>query len=145
MVAQVPSPELIDKGRALDGKEIEFTGELIGDPMVRGDHVWVNVSDGANAIGVWLPRTLLPSVRFWGSYRARGDTIRVRGVFHRSCPDHGGDMDIHGSAVEIVSIGRPTEHRIGYVPVLSAVLLLFCSPAVFLLWRKREKVLEARF
>ena len=143
--AQIPSGGLIENAGAYDGKEIDFSGELIGDPMPRGDHVWLNVNDGSNAIGIWLPRGLLPSVRYWGSYTARGDTVRIHGVFHRSCPDHGGDMDLHGSSIEVISPGEPTGHRVGPVPFFCAVLLIFTSFAAFLLWRRREKALETRF
>jgi hypothetical protein len=135
--AQVTSGELIEGAREYDGKEIVITGELIGDPMVRGDHVWVNMYDGATAMGIWLPRVLMPSVQWYGSYKARGDAVRVQGVFHRSCSEHGGDMDIHASAMSVVAAGAPSGHSVRVALVLVAGALLLTSAAAFLLWRMR--------
>ena len=47
--------ELIENAEEYDGKTILFKGEAIGDPLKRGDHTWVNVSDGNNsAVGVYM-------------------------------------------------------------------------------------------
>jgi hypothetical protein len=138
--AQIASADLIEKAKELDGVTVDFSGEVIGDAMARGDHVWINLSDGANAIGVWLPRGLLSSIRYLGSYGVRGDTLRVRGVFHKDCPDHGGDMDIHASAVFVVSEGAPVRHEIKAARIIAAAALLPASLAAFLWWRRRERV-----
>ena len=47
---------------------IVYAGEVIGDVMVRGDFVWVNINDGENAIGVWLDKELAREIQFTGSY-----------------------------------------------------------------------------
>jgi len=49
--AQASSSELIEGASRLDGQTVEFRGEAIGDLMPRGDHVWLNVSDGQNTLG----------------------------------------------------------------------------------------------
>lgn len=89
------STELINNAKEYDGKSVVYTGEVIGDVMVRGDFVWVNLNDGENAIGIWLDKETAKEIQFTGSYRAKGDRLEVTGVFHRACIQHGGDLDIH--------------------------------------------------
>ncbi len=136
---QVGSAELIARAKELDGREVEFVGEVIGEPMRRGDHLWLNLLDSSGAVGIWVNLKDLPAIRFFGSAAARGDTLRVRGIFHRSCQEHGGDLDIHASALEVVAPGqliRETLHA-GRMAI-AAALLLFAAVA-FLLWRARQK------
>jgi hypothetical protein len=40
-----------------------------------------------------------------GGYGKKGDNVRVEGVFHRACPEHGGDLDIHAGSVTVLSTG----------------------------------------
>ncbi len=44
------SNELLAAPEKYDGKEIAYRGEVVGDIMWRGDHAWVAVNDGMNAI-----------------------------------------------------------------------------------------------
>jgi hypothetical protein len=141
--AQVSSTDLIEHAADHSGREVEYVGEVIGDPMVRGDHLWVNVSDGQNALGVWVARKLLPPIRRYGSYQARGDVVRVRGTFFRACPEHGGDLDLHASSVVVVRPGAPTPHGTEDSSIRLAGLLLATSIGSFLSWRRREKAVRA--
>jgi len=136
--AQVSSVELIEKAAEFDGREVEFRGEAIGEPMRRGDHAWINVNDGANAVGIWADGGAAAAVRLYGSYRARGDAVLVRGVFHRSCPEHGGDFDIHASGITVIAPGTAVDHPVRIPPLIAAVLLLAAALALHLLWRRRE-------
>ncbi|MDI6605534.1 MAG: hypothetical protein QME65_00070, partial [Candidatus Omnitrophota bacterium] len=59
------------------------------------------------AIGVWLEASLLKDAPLTaGNYRSSGDIIEVSGVFHRACPEHGGDLDIHALQVQKIAAGR---------------------------------------
>jgi len=43
-----------------------------------------------------------------GGRLARGDTVEVTGVLHRACPQHGGDLDLHATRLEVLTTGgRP--------------------------------------
>jgi hypothetical protein len=139
--AQVTSTELIEKAADFDGREVEFRGEAIGDPMRRGDHAWINVNDGGNAVGVWADATAAAAVRLYGSYRVRGDTILVRGVFHRSCPEHGGDLDIHASEITFLLPGGSVAHPVKVLSLVVSALLLGVAFILDLLWKGRERVL----
>jgi hypothetical protein len=106
------SAELINNARAYDGKTVTYEGEIIGEIMPRGDYAWLNLNDGANAIGVWVARVLLQDIRFAGSYQARGDWIEVTGVFQRACSMHGGDLDIHALGVRKTASGKQTSEHL---------------------------------
>ena len=103
------SAELINNAKQYDGKIVSYEGEAIGDIMKRGNFAWVNVNDGANAIGIWIDNTLLEDINYTGSYKSAGDRVEVTGIFHRVCPEHGGDLDIHGQALRKIKEG-------GFIP-----------------------------
>ena len=95
----VSSTDLINKARDYDGRSVLYEGEVIGDIMSRGDSAWANVNDGENAVGIWLSKESVGEILFTGGYHAKGDRLQITGVFHRGCPEHGGDMDIHAQAI----------------------------------------------
>jgi hypothetical protein len=103
--AEVTSTDLIEKAFALDGETVVYTGEAIGETLQRGDHAWVNLSDGANAIGVWVDTEMLSMISTVGRYGQVGDTLQVTGVFHRACREHGGELDIHAVQMTVVKAG----------------------------------------
>jgi hypothetical protein len=107
----VSSTELINSAKLYDGKTVVYEGEAIGDIMARGRNAWVNLNDGQNAIGIWMPVTLAKEIRLTGSHKSWGDWIEVTGVFHRACPEHGGDLDIHAQALSIKRGGKEMVDR----------------------------------
>lgn len=123
LAEEVDSNRLIDEAQAYDGREIVFSGEVIGDILDSGGHVWLNVSDGDNAIGVWTSRDLAREVEMVGRYAQHGDTVRVTGVFHRACPEHGGDFDIHAQRIALIERGYPVMHPVQRWKVILAVAL----------------------
>ena len=139
LFAGVGSADLIEQSSAYDGKAVDYTGEVIGDLMARKNYAWINVNDGSNAIGIWSERALIPPIKYFGSYMNRGDTVLVHGVFHRSCPEHGGDMDIHASAIAIVATGEPITHGTSTSAVIAAVALVSTSLLAFVMFKRKEK------
>ena len=122
--AAVSSAELINNARQYDGKTITYEGEVIGEIMPRGDHVWVNVNDGLGAIGVWMERDMAGDIVYTGSYRSKGDWVAVTGVFNRACPEHGGDLDIHASGLRRIGAGRAIKQRLNITKRNLALVLL---------------------
>ena len=122
-VEKVTSNDLIDKANEYDGHEIAYTGEVIGDIMVRGDYAWINVSDGNNAIGIWIKNSSIKDINMVGSYNNLGVTIEVIGVFNRACADHGGDFDIHGEKLEVIQKGYAIQRTLDPIKVILAYLL----------------------
>jgi hypothetical protein len=132
------SRDFIDRPFEFDGKTVTYEGEAIGDPMRRGAWAWVNVLDGYAAIGIYMPSKRLELISTYGSHKARGDTLRIRGIFRRACPDHGGDMDIHADNVEILERGKPIPRPVDPF-ILWAIPVSFTAAALtFALWRKRK-------
>lgn len=119
----VSSTELIEHARELDGREVSYQGEVIGEVMNRGDHSWVNLNDGENAIGIWSDNNLLGIISFCGSYQARGDSLEVRGIFNRACKIHGGDLDIHALHIIKLRDGRQVKHRLVQEKQTLAIIL----------------------
>ena len=134
----VGARELIERPRDYEGKEILFRGEAIGDPLRRGDHAWVNLLDPYAAIGVYLPTGQLSRITSYGSYKSSGDLVSVRGVFHRACAEHGGDMDIHAGSLEVLARGGETAHKPSRIELALLPLSFALALSLYLLWKKRE-------
>ncbi|MDD5352078.1 MAG: hypothetical protein PHS93_02795 [Candidatus Omnitrophica bacterium] len=96
--------------------------------MIRGDHVWLHVNDGTIAIGIWAPKIMIQDILYIGDYHKKGDIVEVSGTFHRSCPEHGGDLDIHASEIKKITSGstviRPISRKKVYIGVYSLMLVL---------------------
>ena len=125
----IPSSELISNAKEYDGKIVTYTGEAIGDVMVRGSYAWININDGENAIGVWLTKDLIGCIKYTGNYKTMGDRLEVAGIFHRSCPEHGADLDIHAQGIKILAAGQETPeiiqgHKAGLALLLVGLLCL---------------------
>lgn len=127
----VSSIELINNAKQHDGKTVVYTGEIIGDIMVRGDYAWINLNDGKNAIGVWIDKGLTKDIAYTGSYKFQGDIIEVNGIFHRACLQHGGDLDIHAQSLIKIAAGQPTQEIPNVERRNRAILLL---GALVLIW-----------
>ena len=104
--------ELVDRSLQWNGKTVTIEGEAIGEMLPRGDFAWVNVNDGTNAIGVWMPLADAKMIGVYGDYHHTGDTLRVTGTFSRDCAEHGGDVDIHSVSVRLVKAGGEVEHPV---------------------------------
>ncbi len=125
------SNELITRAKQYDGKLISYCGEVIGDVMKRGEFAWVNINDGDNAIGVWMNAALTKEINFTGTYKSRGDTLEITGIFHRACLEHGGDLDIHAQTLRKLAGGKFVNHKLDFLKV---ELILILSGALFLIW-----------
>jgi len=111
-LAKIGSTELIENAKKYDRRIVVFEGEVIREAMFRGRYGWVNVSDGSNAIGIWTLKKNLLKIKKYGCYQNSGDIVRVIGVFQQSCPEHGGDLDIHAQSLEILKSGHKNVHKI---------------------------------
>jgi hypothetical protein len=133
------STELINNSKELDGKIVIYKGEVIGEVMRRGDFAWVNIHDGKNAIGVWIPWLQASGILYAGSYKAKGDIIEVSGKFNRACPEHGGDLDIHAQALRKIDSGRIVKEKFNPAKRDQALILLGVLILVWILTRFLRK------
>ncbi|MDP2923838.1 MAG: DNA-binding protein [Candidatus Omnitrophota bacterium] len=127
----ISSTELINNAKKYDIKIVSYEGEAIGDVMVRGTYAWINVNDGSNAIGIWIPLALAKNITYTGSYKYKGDWITVDGIFYRSCPEHGGDLDIHARTIKILKKGLKQEETVSSFKVkMATILFVVCLVVV---------------
>lgn len=135
----ISSTELINNAKVYDGKTVTFEGEAIGDVMVRGQGAWVNLNDGVNAIGIWMDKNLSKAITYTGSYRTKGDRLEVTGVFHRACPEHGGDLDIHAQTLRRISVGKELQEKFNLAKGNQAVIFLGVLIIIWILSRLKRK------
>ena len=123
-IVSVTSDDLINDAKDYDKKEVVYSGEVIGDIMKRGENTWINISDGANAIGIWITMDMANEIKYTGKYNFTGDTVKVTGMFNRACSEHGGDLDIHASKIEVIKQGHSDLKKINYNFIIVSVILL---------------------
>jgi hypothetical protein len=128
---------LIEKSKELNGRKLNYRGELVTAILGRGEYSWINLNDGSNAIGVWCKSSLLSGVKFAGDYKNRGDIIEVNGTFNRACSVHNGELDIHADTVKIVKHGYPMDRVIDTKRIESAIILFAIVFFTVIVFRKR--------
>jgi len=127
----ISSSELIKNAKEHDGKLVIFSGEAIGDVMMRGEFAWVNINDGENSLGVWMSSSMAKEIKFTGSYKTSGDKLRITGIFNRACPMHGGDLDIHAQALHSLAEGGQIVRKLQQSKKNLSLILL---GALLLIW-----------
>jgi hypothetical protein len=154
------STDLVESPKQLDGMEVTFAGEVIGEAMVRGDMAWLHINDDAyyvknveegaqlggynTGMAVWLPADLLDEVDHYGDYRHEGDIVEVEGVFNAACPEHGGDMDIHATSLRLVQTGHEVVDPIRPQKVAWAAALVAVALGLYLIERFRFRGAEIK-
>lgn len=157
------SETLIEAPKSFDKQTIDFTGEAVGEAMVRNrgtknEGAWIHLNDdaymyraidaGASLSGynsgmpVWVtPAALTKAIQHFGGYNQNGDVVKIRGEFHAACAAHGGDMDIHATSLQIVNSGLPIKHPIPKWKILVAVSMVILG---LLMWalNKRKFIRE---
>jgi hypothetical protein len=134
----VRSVDLIEHAAAWDGKAIVYEGEAIGEVLRRPDGAWINVSDGDNALGCWITSAMADEITSCGTYDQHGDTLRIEGIFHRACADHGGDLDLHAVTLTKTADGYPVAHPIQSRTAWGSALgIATAASAGIALWRRK--------
>jgi hypothetical protein len=133
------STDLIKHSREYDAKSVTYAGEVIGEIMRRGEFAWVNINDGENSLGVWINAALIQDINFKGSYKTRGDSVEVAGIFHRACPEHGGELDIHAQSLRKAGSGRVIKEKLHSDKLTLSIILLGVLLLIWILMRLKHK------
>lgn len=127
-----------------DGQTVRVTGEAVGEAMANvGDsRVWVTLLDAEKGASVVV--SMRPSdaekIDTYGSYKARGTILRVKGEYHLACPEHEGESDIHATTVSVVERGKAVVEEFHVEDFLPGFVLLTAGAALSLIyWRLRER------
>lgn len=151
--ADVSSTALIENANAWNGREVSFTGEAIGELMVRGEEAWIHMNDDAymyknleeypvaeqrehlggynTGMSVWIPSSLAKMITYFGDYKHEGDVVKVRGTFNAACREHGGDMDIHATSLDVLIEGHPVGHVLNRTRLGLAAALFVVAGVLF--------------
>lgn len=154
------SADLVEQPKQLDGMTVMFEGEVIGEAMVRGDMAWLHINDDAyyvknveegaqlggynSGMAVWLPADLTEGIQYFGDYEHEGDIVQVEGIFNAACAEHGGDMDIHATRLDVLKQGHEVVDEVKPQKVVWAVVLAFIALALYLVERFWLRGLELR-
>lgn len=128
--------QLVENAEAMDGQTVTVTGEAIGEAMERGDHAWVNINDGTNAMGIWMPLDDAQRIKFFGDYKHIGDQLQVTGVFNQACVEHGGDVDIHSNSITVMEAGYATEESVSSPKIIIGIVLVFLASVLGFIYLK---------
>lgn len=135
---------LVAANQALDGAEVRFEGEAIGEEVAAsGDRVWVALSaTSGQSISVLMDADDAEVIDAYGDYGTTGATVRVRGTYHVACDDHSGELDVHASEVELVAASSESANDVS-VRRLETALALAAAGVVlvvsYLLLRRRMR------
>jgi hypothetical protein len=148
LVNKMNVPGDITKGLFWNAKTVTFHGEAIGEVMVRDSYAWIHLNDDAymeqnveegaklggynSGMAVWVPADLANQIDTYGDYKHEGTIVEVTGVFNGACKEHGGDMDIHATALRILRPGHVVDDPVHTWKVWLALALI---AAAFGLWR----------
>jgi len=139
----VTTGELVAFTAGQDGSRVTIEGEAVGEAIrAQPGHRWINVLEGGTAVGVVVTEAMASRVERYGDHAAIGDRVRVTGVFHLACDEHGGDLDVHAEAFEVLEAGHP---RSTPVALWKLSVIGACAPAIavlFRVYRRRRSVVE---
>jgi hypothetical protein len=132
--------------RLLDGRDVVYYGEVVGDVLRRPGGAWVRVNDDAYALAsgpfgphrdalgfntglaVWLPDGQHEQLGAPGRHGRRGDVVRVEGVLLRADPSDGGGITVRATDLEIlaasVAVDEPLHRPLIVTASLAALLAL---------------------
>lgn len=127
---------LVENAEAMDGQTVTVSGEAIGEAMERGDHAWVNINDGTNAMGIWMTLEEAQQIKVFGDYKHLGDQLQVTGVFNQACAQHGGDVDIHSDSMAVVTAGYATAEAVPALKIVIGLVLVCLALVLGLIYLK---------
>jgi hypothetical protein len=123
--------------RLLNGRDVVYVGEVVGDVLRRSGGAWVRINDDDYALetgplgphtdlrgfntglAVWLPDGLHEQLGAPGRHGRRGDVVRVEGLLMRADPADGGGITIRATSLEVLAPSTPASEPL-HVPLVLA-------------------------
>lgn len=132
--------DLVSAHHSLDGREVIFFGEAIGEALGgHRDWKWVNVLGATDAVGVVIPAEWVGRIDRFGDYQEFGSRVRVEGILNIACAEHGGDLDVHATALEVVEPGRDRPDEASPIRFVGAGGLVVFGLGLFALYGRVMK------
>lgn len=154
---RVSSSQITACPAALDGLEVTYVGEVVGDVLHRNGGAWVQINDDDYALitgplvghrelagfntglAVWLEDLLANRIEAPGRPARRGDVVLVTGVVHQADPADGGGITLRAHTMETLANPVDVEPAV-HVPqlVVAIVLSLLAGIGAFDAWQRRR-------
>ncbi len=120
----------------LDGKTVRFSGEAIGEALrAGGDSRWLNVLEGAVAIGVFTSQAGVEGIDGYGYWGRTGSIVEITGVYNVACEQHGGDLDVHATGIRVLRDSVPRSHPVHPAKALAALFAAGVAAALVVRYR----------
>ncbi len=125
---------LLSAGTRQNDREVVFTGEATGSPIIAdANHVWVNVKNGGAMVGVYMDAQLAEQITHYARYEHTGDMITVQGVYHLACADHNGELEVHAESIEVNAQGESWASTVSPAMYVFGILFIVLGFALTLL------------
>lgn len=97
---------------SLDSSLVSFRGEVVGEAVNSSTpgYRWVLVQSntgGTSSIEVLMSEEQVALIENFGSYKTRGTTLRITGIYRLADPNQAGELDVTAYAVRVVDPGGP--------------------------------------
>lgn len=147
--------------RLLDGRDVVYVGEVVGDVLRRDGGAWVQLNDDpyalevgpfgahrerrgfSSGLAVWLPDGLHEGLGEPGRHGRRGDVVRVEGVLRRADPADAGGLTVRASTLEVLAPSVAVEEPLN-TPLLVAAAVAAVAATAAWGWARRRARMRAR-
>lgn len=125
---EIQIQDLLEEANLYNNTRIICSGEAVGEALKDDTGgTWVNIAQGEFNLGVYIEGNYLKDrIKSFGSYKKKGDIIKIIGTFYRNCPTHY-EQDIHAIDLEVTSPGHLLKEHIPLKKeLISFVLAIIC-------------------
>lgn len=151
LIATVYTPtDLINNALKLDKQEIELQGEVVGEIIERDNgKCWINIYDGSGAIGVYINLEEAKKIGIFGTHKYKGDIVAIKGKLYANDESTGGELDVQGKSLRVVTPGHPILHPIPLWKIIFAASGVISTALAFTFWfnyeHRKKKAKEHSF